>query len=154
MVVRRADNQVDGNMVFNTGSSLYSLAMITHMSIPVLSINMGNNVLNLSVRISSTTLDCSRSLNTCACVLREQIRHTTINSVRILNDCIMKILNIDKNEKRLYGFPRNNHPNSNCMQFNTSLNNPQFGVIQHDFLLSIQVKFNGGDGIVRRTFHF
>ena len=70
----------------------------------------------------------------------------------------MKILNIDKNEKMYLRtckeFLHVRNYVCNSIILNTSLNNPQFGVIQHDFLLSIQLKFDGGDWIVRRAFHF
>ena len=64
MVVLLAESHVDGNMVLNTGSSLYSREIITHISMPVLSINEGKTVLKRSSSISSTTRACSLSGNT------------------------------------------------------------------------------------------
>ena len=60
IVLRRALSQVAGSMVLMTGSSLYSLATIIHMSIPVRSIMSGNTDSNRSfkslLRISERSL--------------------------------------------------------------------------------------------------
>ena len=48
IVVLLAFSHVGGNIVFIIGSSLYSLAIKTHISMPVFSINWGNNLLSLS----------------------------------------------------------------------------------------------------------
>lgn len=64
IVLRRAEIQVDGNMVRITGSSLYSLETMTHRSMPLRSIKTGNRLLNRSASISSMTLACSRSGST------------------------------------------------------------------------------------------
>ena len=66
MVLRRAFNHVAGNIVFNTGSSLYSLEISNHISRSASSINCGNKFWNLSSNNSSLRIALSFSETICA----------------------------------------------------------------------------------------
>src|SRR5690606_5960032 len=76
-------------MVFITGSSLYSLEINTHISMPVRSIKEGSKVSNLSVRISSITLALSFSGSTCALQARPDIKKTRkyLYIIILVNHC-------------------------------------------------------------------
>ena len=66
MVLLLALSQVAGSMVFTMGSSLYSLVINTHMSMPFFSISDGNKLLSRSESTSSITVACWRRGSTWA----------------------------------------------------------------------------------------
>ena len=69
MVLRLALSQVEGNMVRRTGSSLYSLEIIIHMSMLSSSIRTGSSVWNLSSIIWSWTVALSFSESICCAMV-------------------------------------------------------------------------------------
>ena len=72
-------------MIFTIGSSLYSLVIITHISMLLRSIKVGNRLFNLSANTSSITLACSRNGNIWLCNWVEETSKIANSSCFIAN---------------------------------------------------------------------